>query len=232
MEKAIELDLEEEQPKATTGYAQPGDRANKPLCFDIETYKWEERPLIIQEIIEKKTRSYVKPDIIEKYRQNALDELALDPITGQIILAGFYDGKEFFHLSGLEHEIIVNAVNFLVGKMTNGYKLVTKGGKRFDLPYLLTRAAVHSLSLQFPYSYKDIFGKYNSFYHVDIENIFESHSLGTLAHAFGISPEPGNRGNEIAKMYEENDLQAIVAKNSDDLKTTFQIYERIKWANL
>lgn len=207
-------------------------RRDKVVCWDIETYKWEERPLLIEKIVEDKVSNYVKPDIIEKYRKEVYDKLALDPLTGQIILSGFYNGDGFIHFQGNEKDIIEKTLDEIVKVLVAGYKLVTKGGKRFDLPYLLTRAAIHSVEVVCPYSYKNLFGKYDHFYHTDLENVFEKHSLGSIAYAFGLAEVPGNRGSEIAGMYETGNMNGIVEKNKEDLVQSYNIYQRIKWINL
>lgn len=207
-------------------------RRDKAMCFDIETYKWEDKPLFIEKLVEEKTANYVKPDIIEKHRQTALEKLALDPFTGQIILSGFYDGKDTTFITGEEKSIVEETIDFIEKSLTQGYRLVTKGGKRFDLPYLLTRAAILNISRRFAYQYSDLFNKYKNFYHTDLETIFEKHSLGSMAYIFGLADVPGNRGSEIAGLYEADNMEGIIEKNKEDLVQSYNIYERIKWINL
>lgn len=232
-EDKMDWEREMRTPKVLLDRAEidPG-RRDKIVCWDIETYKWEEKPLIIEGIVKKAGESYVKPDIIKKYQDAALEKLALDPLTGQIILSGFYNGEELTHYQGSEESIIKDTLNGLVKILLDGCRLVTKGGKRFDLPYLLTRAGILGIKAEIPYGYKDLFGKYSNFYHVDLETIFEKHSLGTLAYAFGLVDVPGNKGGEIAGMYESGNMDAIIQKNTDDLVQSYNIYQRIKWINL
>lgn len=210
-------------------YSRP---RNKVVCWDIETYKWEKKSLLIESMVEKATANYVKPDTIEKHKNETLEKLALSPFTGQIILSGFYNGDKFFHYQGDEKDIIKGTLDELVKVLLAGYKLVTKGGKRFDLPYLLTRAAIHNIAPDFPYEYNHLFHPYRNNYHVDLESVFPKMNLGSIAYTMGLADVPGNKGSEIAGMYESGDMKSIIEKNKEDLIQSYEIYRRIKWVNL
>lgn len=206
-------------------------RADKPIAWDLETYKWEERPLIIEKLIDKKIKRLVRADAIEKNKQEVLDELALSPLTGQIILSGFYDGKEYTVLTGSEKDIITSTISLITEKLLDGYVLVTKGGKRFDIPYLIIRAMLYNLKPKFHHTLKHLVYKYDNHYHADLETILDGYSLSMLGHLFEFTDSPHNDGEKIGQWYEEGKMKEIVEKNQEDLRMTLQIYERIKWLN-
>lgn len=205
-------------------------RQDRIFTFDIETYQWTDKnqDYIIEKRKDKRLKDPVK---IEENILKIKNSFALSPLTGQIILSGFYDGEDFTVFTGREPDIISSTFEYIIKKLVEGHRLVTKGGKRFDLPFLLMRAGINFLEIKFPYSYKDLLNKYFNFYHIDLETIFEG-SLASWGYAFGTNESPENEGNRIAEWYNTNQFDKIIEKNKDDLVTTFKIYERIKWINL
>ena len=204
------------------------------VSFDIETYRWGEKPLIGEQILQDIADNYVKPDIIAKHQHTAIEKQALSPLTGKIILTGFYAGEDKYvqyFAEGNEKATITNTITELQSYLAQGYRLITKGGRRFDLPYLLTRAAILGVECEFAYKYKDLFSRYNTMYHTDLELIFEG-GLQKLGYAMGMLESPTNKGNEIGRMYEGDQMGQIQEKNKEDLKLTYDIYQRIKWWNL
>lgn len=208
-------------------------RVDKPVAFDIETFEFKEKELLIAKIIEKAGEGYVKPDTVKKYQEEALSKLALSPMTGQVITTGFYDGNEFIHFhSEDEKTILEKTFEKMERYLLDGYRIITKGGKRFDFPFLLFRAGYHQIKLDFPYSWNDLTSKYKTFYHLDLENLFDKFKLGIGGYAMGVVDFIEKEGNQIHDMYVNKDMESIIQKNSSDLATIYLIYERLKWANL
>lgn len=206
----------------------------KILVFDIETYKWKENSLIVEREIEEKTSSYVKPDIIEKHKQSVLDKLALSPLTGQIIMCGFWDGENYVNFStedNNEEELVSKSLEYLGNAHFEGYRLLSKGGKRFDLPYLLLRGMILNVKPTFNVEWDRLIAKYKHWDHIDLESFFEG-GLYKLSYVCDLTSTLDNPGNEIGAMYEAGQIDLIKDKNLEDLKLTYQLYERLKWANL
>lgn len=206
----------------------------KILVFDIETYKWKENSLIVEREIEEKTSSYVKPDIIEKHKQSVLDKLALSPLTGQIIMCGFWDGENYVNFStedNNEEELVSKSLEYLGNAHFEGYRLLSKGGKRFDLPYLLLRGMILNVKPTFNVEWDRLIAKYKHWDHIDLESFFEG-GLYKLSYVCDLTSTLDNPGNEIGAMYEAGQIDLIKEKNLEDLKLTYQLYERIKWANI
>jgi len=204
------------------------------LAFDIETYKWKENSLIVEREIEEKTSSYVKPDIIEKHKQSVLDRLALSPLTGQIIMCGFWDGENYVDFSiedNNEEEIVLKSLEYIGNAHFEGYRLLSKGGKRFDLPYLLIRAMILNLKPKFNVEWDRLIAKYKNRDHIDLESFFEE-GLYKMAYICDLTNTLDNPGDEIGAMYEAGQIELIKEKNLKDLKLTYKLYERLKWANL
>lgn len=212
-------------------------RKDKVVAFDIETFEWKEKQELVNEIVSKASEGYVKPDTIKKYQEEALEKLALSPLTGQVILAGFYDGENLKYHQGDEKDLVRESLKDLNQYLLDGYRLVTKGGKRFDLPYLIARAAILGIIPEWSYGFKEIFSRYDNYYHVDLETVFDrtvldKAKLGTLGYAFGIVDKLENKGDEIAQMYKDDKMDEIIKKNTNDLIITYNIYKKVQWINL
>ena len=208
-------------------------REDKPIAFDIETFEFKEKEQLIQKMVDKAGEGYVKPETIKKYQEEALSKLALSPLTGQVILTGFFDGENFtqFH-SMSEKELLEQTFAQMEKYLLDGYRIISKGAKRFDLPFMLFRGGYHKLKFDFPYSWHELTSKYKSFYHLDLENVFDRFKLGIGGYAMGVVDYIEKEGNEIHDMYVKGDMEGIIGKNSADLATIYLMYERLKWANL
>jgi len=206
----------------------------KILAFDIETYKWKENSLVVEREVEEKISGYVKPDIIEKHRQSYMDRLALSPLTGQIIMCGFWDGENYVAFTtedNSEEEIVLKSLEYIGNAHFEGYRLLSKGGKRFDLPYLLLRGMILNVKPKFNVQWDRLVHKYKHWDHIDLESFFEG-GLYKMAYICDLTSTLDNPGNEIAAMYEAGQIELIKEKNLEDLKLTYQLYERLRWANL
>jgi len=223
-EMKINLDLTEKMP----------DR--KILAFDIETYKWKEHSLIVEGGVEKIKESYKTPKVIEEHTESYLGKLALSPMTGQVIMCGFWDGENYVSFTtedNTEEELVIKTLEYIGNAHFEGYRLLSKGGKRFDLPYLLMRGMILGVKPKFNVQWDRLVHKYRHWDHIDLESFFEQNTgLYKVAYACDLSSVINNPGNEIAALYESGQIELIKEKNLEDLKLTYQLYERLKWANL
>ena len=206
----------------------------KILAFDIETYKWRENSLIVERGVEKVKESYKTPSFIEAHTASYLDKLALSPMTGQVIMCGFWDGENYVSFTtedNNEEEIVLKSLEYIGNAHFEGYRLLSKGGKRFDLPYLLLRGMILNLRPKFNVQWDRLVHKYQHWDHIDLESFFEM-GLYKMAYTCDLTSTLDNPGNEIGAMYEAGQIELIKEKNLEDLKLTYQLYERLKWANL
>ena len=206
----------------------------KILAFDIETYKWRENSLIVERGVEKVKESYKTPSVIEAHTASYLDKLALSPMTGQVIMCGFWDGENYVSFTtedNNEEEIVLKSLEYIGNAHFEGYRLLSKGGKRFDLPYLLLRGMILNVKPKFNVQWDRLINKYKHWDHIDLESFFEM-GLYKMAYVCDLTSTLDNPGNEIGAMYEAGQIELIKEKNLEDLKLTYQLYERLKWANL
>lgn len=205
---------------------------DKILAFDIETYEWEFTPEFSEHMSGGKMGNRVDKAKIEEKRKLNRDKFALSPLTGRIILAGFHDGESYHMFDDAdEKELILKALSFLSDRHYEGARLITKGGKRFDLPFLATRATILGIEPQIAFQWNLLLKKYDTFYHIDLEDIFEG-KLSELGYLMGLTNSFINRGGEIGEMYETGKKDEIVAKNEEDLRLTLAIYRNMKWMHI
>jgi hypothetical protein len=201
------------------------------LCFDIETYKWEYNQEFSDYMAGGKLGNRVDPAKIKAKMEENKEKFALSPLTGQIILCGFYDGKDYTIFQGTEEEIIISSLELIGGAVFNGARLVSKAGKRFDLPYLLQRAVILGLEPSINFTFGKLLKKYDTFYHIDFEELLDG-TLFQWGYLCGIVNQFENPASEIGQWYENGQMDTIIEKNKEDLLITHKLYERLKWANL
>ena len=201
------------------------------LCFDIETYKWEYDEKFAEFMAGGKLGNRVDPAKIKDKIALNREKFALSPLTGQIILFGAFDGKDYTIILGDERDIIIQALDFLSANVFNGVRLVSKAGKRFDLPYLMQRAAILGIETNFNVSYSILTKKYDTFNHIDFEDLLEG-GLHQWGYLLGLTDHIENPANQIGEWYEQGMMDTIIEKNKEDLKITYELYRRLKWANL
>ena len=208
----------------------------KILAFDIETYKWEECNALVEKVIEEKMDKRLKdPAKVEENIKSIRERFALSPLTGQIIVCGFWDGENYVPYIRPDYPDEATMIKVILEYIGNahfdGYRLLSKGGKRFDLPYLLHRAMILGITPKFNVEWSRLTHQYQHWDHIDLESFFDG-GLYTIAYACGLTDQFKNPGNEIGMMYEVGDMKTILEKNQEDLVLTYKLYERLKWANL
>lgn len=204
----------------------------KVLVIDIETYGRTdlEDPFIGNLVEEKKDKRFKDPEKIAENVQKITSDFALHPTTGKVILFGSLDGitNEYEAYSGNEADILVRAWDKLMWAYGNGYLIVSKGGKRFDIPYMLMRSLVWGVEgIKNSCLVKSLLMKYNDTYHCDLETYLTEGGLYSWGYLMGLTDQFKNNGNEIKAMYEANDMEQIVEKNHEDLRLTLEIFRRL-----
>lgn len=199
-------------------------------------------------------RRVTNPKERKKATQQIKEELALSPLTGQIVALGVLDyekdkGKVYFDPGEDTHEEIVEG-NYTFTPLSEADMLasfwqgaakyntfVTYNGRSFDIPYLMVRSAVHGvkstknlmsnryLSMQRGGAHIDLKDQLNFYGAVDNRR---QGSLHLWTRAFGIaSPKGGGMsGYDVGKYFTEGKILDIARYNSRDLTATASLYQR------
>lgn len=230
------------------------EKANKEklLVLDIETYKddlpeeyfsWKTFDLVNKRL---KDPEKIKEDIRKKE-----STLALDAKTGRIIHIGVLysnaklkidhfeikpasvviEGNVFgyvFLTAELmtEKDMIEKFLFIFTELMDNGAKLLTFGGKRFDIPFIRERAILNGISYPGLLGMNHFSNKYDNRIHCDLENIVSAGGPSEWIYLLNKTGSPKNDGAKIAGYYEKGLIGKFEEKNFDDLVKTYQFYER------
>lgn len=225
-----------------------------PLTIDIETSKdVADQNYIAWKLSNIKAPSnYKDPTAIEKnigeQKLRAMEEFALSPLTGKIILIGMMFDKmpnnlaegeyitysvsgkpvHVIHLEGEETVILGKFWNLFSWFQLNDTVLVTYNGKAFDLPFIMNRTLITKSLIPRKIPMQDYLSKYRHTPHLDLFNWFGSGSLVEWAYRLGISDSLVRDGFKIPKWYEEGRMDLIKDKNLIDLAQTTAIYQSVK----
>jgi DNA polymerase elongation subunit (family B) len=205
-----------------------------PLVIDIETVgqKVEELPDKVTESLYRSIeRDDPDPEELERRREELINRLSLDATTGRIICVGVLDtesgeDRAFCHES--EKELLEAFWQYFAERRPE--LIVTFHGKRFDVPYLNLRSAIHGIAPEFPLSAEP--GERHR--HFDVREVLEAndrHRRGGLDYfcaVFGIpSPKMELDGASVGDAYAEGRIQDIVDYCLEDCRATAALYERL-----
>ena len=177
---------------------EPNEILKKPVvtlpgyfALDIETYEDTEMKEDYREYRKmKKAKTLVQPAAIKKAIVEAESKFALSPFSGQIILVGLLDNnglKIQFGLDGSTEKVILQdawrTINML---MSEGYRMLSYNGKKFDLPYLFKRALIKGVFSTPTVAVNELLHPYHNHYHYDIFGVLgEQGSLEEWNYLFG-----------------------------------------------
>lgn len=182
--------------------------------------------------------------------QTADERLNLTPLYGKIIAIGLWLASEertCIMFEGAENAWIDDidiADKVYIGdeasmldafwKICAKYpgRVVTWGGRTFDVPFLYLRSAINGVAPS-----RNIMGVRYAFHdHCDLYELVTffgasrvgSYSLQAYAHAFGIEHPGLHTGRSIAEIYEAGVVEEIAEFCMHDVRATYQLYERMK----
>ena len=134
------------------------------------------------------------------------------------------DGNRFSMVDKNENSLIESFLEWIRKRSPNNYFIITKNGKQFDVPFILTR-----LALQKNPSYKKglfILG----YKHFDLQEITDKRvSLNDMAKLLGCTLKSCTGSNAI-KLWDEGRYDELKDYCAQDVDTTEEIYW--KWCNL
>lgn len=227
------------------------------LIVDIETIG-EDFDSLDETTQESLTRWIKKEATDEDDYKIALEDLknglGFSPLTGEIVAIGVLDyykneGVVYYQAPGQKNkEIFENGITFkqfdektMLEKFWEGAKnyqcFITFNGRGFDVPFLMTRSAIHGVRPT-----KDLMrGRYvyqhnADAVHIDLQDQLTFYgatrrkgSLHLFCRAFGIeSPKAdGITGDDVGRMFKEKKFIDIAKYNVGDLRATKSLYE--KW---
>lgn len=220
------------------------------MVLDLESYRdqLDDRYMNWKMGDIKAPANYKDPDKIDAYiasaKVEALDKLALSPLTGKIILMGLMFDKEpkfehtkysigmkdVFHvaLQGEEIDILNNFWMLFSIYTLNDVDVVSYNGKAFDLPFIMNRSIINKIKMPRKISMSDYLSKYRHTPHFDVYNWLGTGSLVEWSYRFGLTDSLQRDGNKIGTWYETGQMQLIIDKNLIDITQTTLLYQQIK----
>ena len=196
------------------------------VALDIETYQDVPADLLEALAADIKPRGNLKDpakieaDIAEK-RAALLNKAALSPLTGRVVSWALYLGGEH-SIDGRattaddERTILVELDKYLA--RSGCTYLATKNGRKFDLPFLAARYALHGIvpAYPLPLGYHRL--------HIDVQDVCVE-ALGLWALRFGYAKTAN--GSDVAGMVERGEWERLVDYNVMDAKITWEIASRL-----
>ena len=207
------------------------------VVIDIETYQ-DIPPEVLKARVSKikAPKGWKDPEKIEAHRLQKQAEIrekaALSPITGRVVAVGLGLRRNG---SGWEFGCFVDRNNDEAGLLTevdralfeidHGH-LITFGGSRFDLPFLVARAMRHRMPLRYRWPVV----RYSK-RHIDLRELLGEGSLSEWA-ALVLGQEKNGNGSDVAGLVEGEKWDELRAYCLGDVRITaklFDAYEQCAW---
>jgi len=205
-----------------------------PLVLDIETVgqSVDEIPeRALDYLFKSLERDAPDPEDLERRREDMIARFGLDPTTGRVIVIGLLDvdtREETVFADDSEVELLANFWDWLAAHEHDPY--VTFSGKRFDIPFLNIRSAIHGLAPSKVIPAEPL----STRPHFDVREVFEGNdrrrrgSLDYFTAVFGLpSPKTNLDGAKVNDAYAEGRLDDIVQYCLEDCRATAALYERL-----
>jgi hypothetical protein len=232
----------------------------KKLVFDIETVG-EDFDSLDHATQENLTRWIKRESDDDEEYQRALADLkqglGFSPLTGEVVAIGMLDGDRnegavYYQAPGQKNpETTEDGITFkqmteeqMIRKFWEAAKqyqvFVTFNGRGFDVPFLMTRSAIHGIRPS-----KDLMrGRYlyqhnPDALHIDLQEQLTFYgaarkkgSLHLWCRAFGIeSPKSGGvTGDDVGPLFKAKKFLDIAKYNVGDIRATRALYD--KWQSL
>jgi predicted PolB exonuclease-like 3'-5' exonuclease len=169
------------------------------------------------------------PEEVERRRQDLLSRLGLDPTTGRVVCIGVLDSESSFERTFAEPDektLLESFWTWLEGARPSLF--VTFNGRRFDVPYLSIRSAIHGIEPAFPIPMSP--GS-----HFDVREALEGDdkrrrgSLDYFCAIFGVpSPKMEMDGTLVGQAYAEGRIEDIERYCLADCRATLDLYRRLR----
>jgi hypothetical protein len=199
------------------------------ISLDIETIR-DLTDSIEMRLIDKiepdarlKDPDKIKASINEK-AEAIKAKCALQPLTGKIICVccldvdGAHGGFE--SCGPDEHRLLEELTTWLAG-FDGAVRLITFNGRKFDIPYIATRAALLEVYSDFhwPIGY--------SAHHFDLRDVLQDGPLDFWADRFLSAPKDFE-GSEVQGLWDVGKADLILKHCRDDVAITAALWRRIR----
>jgi DNA polymerase elongation subunit (family B) len=203
-----------------------------PIVLDIETVgrRVEEIPeRALEYLYRGLERDAPDPEELERRREELLSRLGLDPATGKVVCIGVIDAetsveRAFSHAD--ERELLQSFWAWLDSARPTLF--VSFNGRRFDVPYLNMRSAIHRIQPAYPIPLG-----WSS--HFDVREVIEGDdkrrrgSLDYFCAIFDVpSPKMEMDGSLVAQYYSEGRIEDIERYCLSDCRATLALYRRLQ----
>jgi uncharacterized protein YprB with RNaseH-like and TPR domain len=220
----------------------------RKIIFDIETccFPFESLSESQQEYLLRYAEKEPTEELRTQKKEDAMRYLSLYPLTAKIIALGIFDiekektfvyyendsgeewssGNKGVQFKGLKEEDILKSFWRII-EVTD--QVITFNGKNFDIPFLMTRSAVHKIRPS-----KNLLSKKYDFpVHIDLLEQFtyfgliRKFNLDFYCHAFGIdSPKSkGISGMDVKNLYEAGKIKDIAVYCSEDVLAEYRLFK-------
>jgi predicted PolB exonuclease-like 3'-5' exonuclease len=169
------------------------------------------------------------PAELERRREDLVSRLGLDPTTGRVVCIGVVDGETPFERTFAEadeKELLESFWRWLEAARPTLF--VTFNGRRFDVPYLNIRSAIHGIEPAYPIPLG-----WSS--HFDVREALEGDdkrrrgSLDYFCAVFGVpSPKMEMDGSLVGQAYAEGRIADIERYCLADCRATLDLYRRLR----
>jgi DNA polymerase elongation subunit (family B) len=177
-------------------------------------------------------RDRPEPKELEARKAELIDRFGLDPTTGRVIVIGLVEsetGVERSFAEPSEKKLLTAFWDWLAEEKPS--LVVTFNGKRFDIPYLNVRSAIHGLMPRVVIPME----RFTTHPHFDVREVLvgnERHRRGGLDYfcaIFGIdSPKAELDGSQVAGAYAEDRIEEITRYCLADCRATAALYRRLR----
>jgi len=212
------------------------------IVLDIETASAEVSAELKKHLLEaiSAPSNWKDPVKIEAYvaqkRAEAEEKFALSPITGRLTCIGLALGESKPRCFAYEDEAMIlqkaiNAIEEFQVTCRFETRLVTFGGRSFDLPFLFARCAVLRIPLPQGWDASRLLRPYSD-QHLDLlELLGKAGTLTEWALAFGLDlgdSEISNlKGSDMPALWQSRDFEKIRLHCQNDVRLTHELYWRL-----
>jgi DNA polymerase elongation subunit (family B) len=202
------------------------------IVLDIETVgqKPEEIPeRALDYLLQALERDAPDPQDLARRREDLFSRLGLDPTTGRIVCVGTVDAEtsEERTFSDPDERALLEAFWRWL-ESTRPTLFVTFNGRRFDVPYLHIRSAIHGIEPAYPIPL-------GWSAHFDVREALEGDdkrrrgSLDYFCAVFGVaSPKMEMDGSLVGQAFAEGRIRDIERYCLADCRATLDLYRRLR----
>jgi len=209
------------------------------LILDIETLPRPSIDEVVEETVSKKVKSHIERTGDDPKNADSLIR-STSPFFGQVLCIGMRwlqdDGsaKDKVICGENESSTLQAFFDIINHSSSKNVRFIHYNGLGFDIPFLIVRAAHHSIEIN-NWNFKDL-RRFSYKSHIDLMmflcnwNNYNAISLDITCRSFGIpSPKEGEvSGDTVARAFEEGNVSSIEEYVIRDVDATHKLFEKLK----